>query len=165
MAKNETVFIKDLQNRKITVERAFNARLELVWKAWTTSEILDQWWAPKPYRAETKTMDFREGGFWLYCMVGPKGDTSWCKENFKQITYQELITNFVFFCDEKGIENKEFPTMYWKKEFSRNDSGTTVAIEITYDRVEDMEKILSMGFQEGFTMGLTNLDQYLSTQV
>lgn len=85
MTKNETIFSKDLPNKKLTVVRAFDAPLDLVWKAWTESEMLDQWWAPKPYRAETKTMDFREGGFLLYRMVGPDEDTSWCKENFKTI--------------------------------------------------------------------------------
>lgn len=164
MANKEAVFTKDLQNRKITVVRGFDARLELVWKAWTTPEILDQWWAPKPYRAETITMDFREGGFWLYCMKGPKGDTSWCKENFRRIISQEQITNHVFFCDAEGIEDKAFPAMYWNKAFSKSDNGTMVSIEITYDQAEDMEKIIAMGFEEGFKMGLANLDHYLITQ-
>jgi uncharacterized protein YndB with AHSA1/START domain len=165
MTKKETVFLKDLQNKKLVVVKAFDAPLELVWKAWTQSEILDQWWAPKPYRAETKIMDFREGGFWLYAMTGPKGDTSWCKENFKMINLQESITHFVFFCDEGGVENKEFPVMHWHKEFSTGDDNeTTVSCEITFDKVEDMEKIISMGFQEGFTMGLANLDAYLRTK-
>ncbi|MDB5149731.1 MAG: hypothetical protein JWQ57_3751, partial [Mucilaginibacter sp.] len=62
MTNNEAVFTKDLQNKKINVVRTFNAPLNLVWQAWTESDILDQWWAPKPYRAETKLMDFREGG-------------------------------------------------------------------------------------------------------
>jgi len=73
MTKREAVFSKDLKTNKLTVIRSFDAPLELVWQAWTESEILDQWWAPKPYRAETKTMDFSEGGRWLYCMVGPTG--------------------------------------------------------------------------------------------
>jgi uncharacterized protein YndB with AHSA1/START domain len=60
MTKNETVFSKDLEKGNLTVVRAFDAPLEKVWKAWTTGGILDQWWAPKPYKAETKTMDFRE---------------------------------------------------------------------------------------------------------
>jgi uncharacterized protein YndB with AHSA1/START domain len=54
MTKRETVFSKDLQNKKLTVVREFDAPLERVWEAWTKSEILDQWWAPKPYKTETK---------------------------------------------------------------------------------------------------------------
>jgi uncharacterized protein YndB with AHSA1/START domain len=155
MTKRETVFSKDPENKKITVVRAFDAPLMQVWKAWTESEILDQWWAPKPYRAETKIMDFKEGGLWLYAMVGPEGDRSWCKESFQTINLHKSITNSVSFCDEEGNETLDFPTMYWKKEFSRTGSDTTEA---------DMETIITMGFQDGFTAGLSNLDHYLSIQ-
>ena len=36
------------ENNSIQVEREFAADLDLVWAAWTTAELLDQWWAPKP---------------------------------------------------------------------------------------------------------------------
>jgi PhnB protein len=162
MSNRETVFSKDTENKKLRVVRAFDAPLEVVWKAWTDSKILDQWWAPKPYRAETKIMDFREGGFWLYAMVGPKGDRTYCKENFKTIALLKRITNAVSFCDEEGNETHALPTMYWKKEFHYPGSETTVTIEITFDTEADMETIINMGFREGFTAGLSNLDQYLS---
>jgi len=164
MKKRETVFSKDTENKKLTVVRAFDAPLEQLWKAWTESEILDQWWAPEPYRAETKTMDFREGGSWLYAMVGPEGNKSWCKEAFKTIALRKRITNAVSFCDEEGNETLDFPTMHWKKDFSETGSDTTVTVEITFDKEADMETIIKMGFQEGFTAGLGNLDHYLSTQ-
>ncbi|MHB1279027.1 MAG: SRPBCC family protein, partial [Bacteroidia bacterium] len=78
-------FLVDKENKKIRVERSFNAPLDLVWAAWTEPEILDQWWAPKPWRAETKSMDFRVGGRWLYCMAGPEGERHWCLFDYKTI--------------------------------------------------------------------------------
>jgi uncharacterized protein YndB with AHSA1/START domain len=163
MTKRETVFSKDMQNKKMTVVRTFDTPLEQVWKAWTESEILDQWWAPKPYKAETKTRDFREGGFWLYCMAGPTGDKHWCIENFETIKHRQKITNSSSFCDEEGNKNVGMPTMHWQKEFNQANDGTEVIIEITFDKEADMEAIIKMGFQEGFTAGLGNLDAYLST--
>lgn len=71
MSNKQTTISKDAANKKLIVVREVDAPLEDVWKAWTDSNILDQWWAPKPWRAKTKTMDFREGGMWLYSMVGP----------------------------------------------------------------------------------------------
>lgn len=164
MTKNETVFSKDLEKKKLTVVRAFDASLERVWEAWTTSGILDQWWAPKPYKAETKTMDFREGGRWIYCMVGPTGDRTWCRVDYKTIRPLRSIADSAMFCDEEGRENLEFPIMHWNKQFKETGDATTVTIDITFDREADMEAILKMGFQEGFTMGLGNLDQYLGSQ-
>ena len=58
------------ENKTIAIQREFDADPQLVWSAWTTAELLDQWWGPRPWRAETKKMDFREGGHWLYAMVG-----------------------------------------------------------------------------------------------
>jgi len=164
MANRAPVFSKDVKNNMLTVVRTFDAPLDQVWKAWTQSELLDLWWAPKPYRAETKKMDFREGGYWLYAMIGPKGDTTLCKESFKTIVAKKSITNVVVFCDEAGNVNKDFPAMYWKKEFSQTGSETTVRVEIRFDTEADMETIIKMGFQEGFTAGLGNLDEYLSAQ-
>jgi PhnB protein len=163
MTKRETVFTKDLQNKTLTVVRAFDASLERVWKAWSTSEILEQWWAPRPYKAVTKTMDFREGGLWLYNMMGPQGDNSWCKESYKTIVVNKRIVNDVNFCDEAAHVNADFPTMHWKKEFSEGSGETMVTVEITFDKEADMETIIVMGFKEGFTMGMDNLEEYFST--
>ncbi len=61
-------FIVNKENNTVNVKREFAADLQLVWDAWTKPELLDQWWAPKPYQTKTISMDFREGGMWLYYM-------------------------------------------------------------------------------------------------
>jgi hypothetical protein len=50
------------------------------------------------------------------------------------------------------------------KGFKATGNDITVNIEITFDKEADMETIIKMGFQEGFTAGLDNLDDYLSTK-
>jgi len=159
----ETLFSKNLAQKKLNVVRGFDAALPLVWTAWTDRKILDQWWAPKPYMAETKIMDFSEGGLWMYCMVGPAGDRTWCRVDYHKIEPYKSISSTVGFCDEQGVENADFPKMHWKQEFSETEDGTKVNVEISFDKIEDLETIVQMGFQEGFTAGLSNLDLYLST--
>ena len=51
---NNIHVIKDLPNNRLIVVRDFDAPVDLVWRAWTESELLDLWWAPKPWRAQTK---------------------------------------------------------------------------------------------------------------
>jgi uncharacterized protein YndB with AHSA1/START domain len=158
---NKTVISKDPANRKLHVVREFNAPVEKVWKAWTESNLLDKWWAPKPWKAETKTMDFRAGGLWLYRMAGPNGEGSWCRVDFKAVTPQQSFTTAVSFCDEDGNIDTSFPRMYWLIEFMPAETGTKVEVMITFDKDADMTKIIEMGFEEGFTMGLGNLDELL----
>lgn len=102
-------FIVDKENNKIKVKREFAAPVDKVWAAWTQSELLDQWWAPKPWKTETKSMDFREGGRWLYSMVGPGGERHWCLADYEKITPRQSFSALDAFCDEEGNINKDFP--------------------------------------------------------
>ena len=164
MAKNQAVFTKDIANKKINVVRTFDAPLAQVWRAWTTAELLDQWWAPRPYKAETKTMDFREGGMWLYCMAGPTGDRHWCRVDFTTIDVSKNFTCSSMFCDEEGNVSPVMPKMHWNNHFSETGGVTTANIDITFDKIEDIETMIKMGFEGGFNMGLGNLDELLGAK-
>ena len=65
-------FTVDKATKTIHITREFATDLDLVWGAFTKAEILNQWYAPKPFRSRTKEMDFREGGRWLHAMVSPE---------------------------------------------------------------------------------------------
>jgi Uncharacterized conserved protein len=149
-------------NKSIHIKREFAANLELVWKAWTTAELLDQWWAPKPWRAETKSMDFREGGYWLYAMVGPDDEKHWSKLHYISIVKEKHFSAKDGFCDENGTMNPELPQNKWENNFSTKEGMTRVDITLTFDTLTDLKKIIEMGFKEGFTMSLQNLDELLS---
>ena len=158
-------FTVDKSTNTIHVKREFNAPRALVWKAWTESEILDQWWAPKPYKCNTKHMDFRNGGYWLYNMQGPEGSVHWCRADFDGIKEEEVFETVDAFCDSEGVINEIHPGSQWHNAFSDYEGNATlVTITITYKSLEDLEKIVEMGFKEGFTAGLENLDHYISTQ-
>lgn len=156
-------FSVDKENKKIRVEREFAANLDRIWAAWTQSELLDQWWAPKPWKAETKSMDFSEGGFWLYAMVGPDGTRHWARADYKDIKHQKSFSAFDAFCDEDGNIDTSFERSLWNNSFKEKSGSTFVNIEITYKDVASLEKIIEMGFKEGFTAGLENLDALLKS--
>lgn len=165
MVTKETVYKKDAANKKITVEREFDAPVELVWKAWTQSELLDQWWAPKPWKANTTSMDFREGGRWLYYMEGPDGSRQCCRVDYNSISFNRSFTCKDAFCDEKGNITTDLPGMDWKVEFTPVGNTTKVDVEITFATEIDLEKIIEMGFKEGFAAAHNNLDELLAAQV
>lgn len=158
-------FSVNKENNTINVEREFAADLETVWDAWTKPELLDQWWAPKPYRTRTRSMDFREGGTWIYAMISPENVTHWCRADYRTIHPQKSFSGLDAFCDEEGNINTEFPRSVWNNRFRENNNDlTTVSITIQYESLADLEKIISTGFKEGFTMALQNLDQYLEAR-
>lgn len=156
-------FSVNKENNTIHIRREFNADLELVWKAWTTAELLDQWWGPKPWRAETKTMDFREGGFWHYAMVGPEGEKHWSKASYITIKKEKSFTAKDGFCDENGIMNPAFPQNLWENIFTPRENRVLVDMILTFDTLDDLNVTIEMGFEEGMTMGLNQLDELLST--
>lgn len=158
----ETIFNSDLVNRKIYVEREFDAPVEQVWKAWTESELLAEWWAPKPFKAVTKEMDFRNGGHWHYYMLGLDGSKFWCMVNYLSIETHKRFDAHDFFCDEDGNRNSDMPGMHWDNIFMSDGNGTIVNITINFASKDDLEKIISMGFKEGFTAAHHNLDILLA---
>jgi uncharacterized protein YndB with AHSA1/START domain len=160
----KTTFNKDLPNKKMYIEREFTGTLEDVWQAWTDREILDQWWAPLPWKAETKKMDFREGGSWLYSMNGPEGEKHWAKADYKKIDTRKFVEVIDSFCDESGNETTDLPKMLWKISFKSSANGTLVEIEITFASQNDLEQIVAMGFQEGFNAAHENLDRILESK-
>lgn len=64
-----TMTIKD-----IVVTRKFDASRERIWKAWADPKHFANWWGPKAFTAPHVSIDFREGGKYLYCMHGPGPD-------------------------------------------------------------------------------------------
>ncbi|WAC11577.1 SRPBCC family protein [Dyadobacter pollutisoli] len=152
-------FSVDKENNKINVEREFAAPVANVWAAWTQSNILDQWWAPKPWKARTKSMDFKEGGHWLYAMVGPEGEEHWARLDYKSISPLKSFTGIDAFCDAEGNLNPAFGRSTWTNEFTGASDSTTVSISIQYDNLADLEQIIQMGFKEGFLAAMENLDE------
>lgn len=158
-------FSVNKENNTINVKRAFAADLSLVWDAWTNPKLLDLWWAPQPYRTQTKSMDFREGGSWLYCMISPENEKHWCRADYQKIVPFKNFSGLDAFCDENGKLNVDFPRSLWSNTFTEQSANTTlVDIVISYNSLADLEKIIELGFKEGFTMALGNLDRYIEAQ-
>lgn len=157
-------FIIDKENNNIKVERSFDAPIDLVWAAWTEADILDQWWAPKPYRAITKSLNFSVGGRWHYYMLGPEGDVHWCLFEYEAIEPLKSFSGIDAFCDENANVNNTKPRVKWENVFHISGNVTVVDIHLQFEKLEELETIIEMGFREGFTAGLENLDQYISAQ-
>lgn len=161
---NKAQITKDTAKKQIIIQRAFEAPCEKVWQAWTTPEILDQWWAPKPWKAVTKSFDFSPGGHWHYAMQGPAGEEIFAWVDYLLIDPKKSFTGEDAFCDAVGKKSGDMPSMHWNNEFQASGAITTITVTVTFWSDTDMQKIIEMGFEQGFSMGLDNLDVLLTSQ-
>jgi len=157
-------FTVNKEKNSITVKREFDAEISLVWDAYTQSELLEQWWAPKPWKAKTKSMDFKEGGHWHYVMWGPAGEEHWAFTTYQKIEYQKVFTGVDSFTDNNAVANKELPQSSWQISFTSKGDTTLVTTHILYDSLEQLETIIKMGFKEGYTLAMEGLDELLMRQ-
>jgi uncharacterized protein YndB with AHSA1/START domain len=164
IATSEVKIDKDLDHKKIVVTKHFDAKPERVWDAWTKQQMLDKWWAPKPWRAETKKLEFKEGGSWHYAMIGPNDERQFAKASFTKIHAPKLFEATDAFTDERGVVDENLPQVYWKCEFRSSGAGTDVKITLSPKTQGALEKNLEMGFEDGFRMALGNLEEYLESQ-
>ena len=157
---NETIFTSDKST--LTVKRVFNAPLNMVWRAWTEAELLDQWWAPKPWKSETKFMEFKVGGHRIYAMVGPEGERHWGRSTYDSIEPLVSFAGRDLFCDENGEVNPELPVAHFTNHFHDQSEQTEVTIITVYESEEALQQIIEMGVKEGLSMAFENLDAVLA---
>jgi uncharacterized protein YndB with AHSA1/START domain len=152
-------FTVDKSTRTVVCNREFDAGLSLVWDAFTKAEILDQWWAPKPWASKTKSMNFEVGGRRFYAMVSPEGHERWAIQKYMSINPKTHFKMLNAFADKD--ENAELPGSDWDFNFSERNGTTKVSIVIKNESQERFEKMLEMGFQAGFTSTLQQLYELL----
>lgn len=156
-------FLVDKEKNTLTIKREFAANRQLVWDCYTKRELLDRWFAPKPFTTKTKFMDFKEGGHWLYAMVEPEGKEYWGRMDYLKIKPIEKYTALDAFCDEKGEMNPDLPRANWDVTFQDLDENSLVQTIVTYQSLGDLETVIQMGMKEGMTSTLERLDDLLLT--
>lgn len=156
-------FIVDKESNQLTLRREFMATRQLVWDCYTKSELLDQWFAPKPMTTKTKTMDFREGGHWHYAMVDTNATEYWGFTEYLTIQPIDFYTSLDAFSNEQGQINVDYPRAKWKVLFTDKDDNTLVETLIQYNSLKDLETVIEMGMEQGMTMTLEKLDELLAT--
>jgi len=155
-------FTVDKATKKVFITREFAAELSLVWDAFTTPEILDQWTAPAPWVSKTKYMNFEVGGKRFYAMVSPEGHKGWIIQKYMSITPKINFTLHNAFADKD--ENPQLPGSEWEYTLSEENGITKASITIYNESLERLEKMMELGFKEGYTATLNNLERLLASK-
>jgi uncharacterized protein YndB with AHSA1/START domain len=161
----------DTQNG-IKIERVFDTPREMLWKAWTSPDMVKRWWGPEGFTAPSIKIDFRVGGKYVYSMHGPTG-TEFDKDLYSAGIYKEIIPNEKlvitdYFSDENG--NKINPTTVGMNSNMPDEMEVVVRFEdagngktklvIEYPKPvseEQFQAMLKSGMQDGWNSSLNKL--------
>ena len=169
---NPERYLSEIQKSEVLeLSRVFNAPRELVYKAFSTSAALAQWWGPKGCSINIATFDFKPGGIFHYSMeMG--GQVMWGKFRYLEITEPERIVFINSFSDEDGnvTPNSFLPTFPLEimniVTFTEHDGKTTLtfrggpinATETERQTFRDMKG----NMQQGFAGTFDALEEYLA---
>jgi len=86
----------------VDLTRKFAAPVERLWKAWTTPELVKQWWGPANYSCPEAKMDVREGGKSILAMKGPDGKVQYSGGTYEEVIPNKKIVSTDQFMDKNG---------------------------------------------------------------
>jgi uncharacterized protein YndB with AHSA1/START domain len=152
------VDVKPNGDRDLVLCRIIDAPREKVYAAYTTPEKVNQWWAPRPWKASVVDMDLRPGGASRIVMEGPAG------ERFDQPgVYLEVVQNEkVVFTDaySKAWEPREKSFMTAVITFEDAGAGKTkYTAHVFHPTVADRERHEKMGFHGGWAICADQLEE------
>jgi uncharacterized protein YndB with AHSA1/START domain len=156
---------------QIEITYTFNAPRELVFKAFTESQHLQNWWGPKGWTFQVAKADFRPGGVFHYSQKPADGDIMWVKFVYSEIVPLEKIVYTSFFSDEEGNIVRAPFDVNWPLEtlntmtFIEDGEKTTITMIVlpvspTEEEIKTFEASVEM-VREGFTGTFKQLAEYL----
>lgn len=151
------------KEKEIVIARTFDAPREAVWKAWTESDQIEQWWGPRGFTTRVDELDFEVGGSFKYTMLDAEKNEYPSVGVFREITKPERIVA----TDEFGEEMREAASndlpagMVTTTTFEESNGKTVLTISIMHQSVDDRKKHAEMGVVDGFNEQLDKLGEYL----
>lgn len=155
--------------------RIFDAPREVVFKAWTESERLMQWFGPKGFAIHVRTNDLRPGGIVHYSMTSSDGSIMWGRWAYREIVEPERLVFVASFADPEGNIIRAPFSDTWPLEvlstviLADHEGKTKLTLRGIAINATDAERA---GFeaghgsmQKGWTGTLDQLDEYLTTNI
>lgn len=137
---------------ELNIERRIEAPVEQVWRMMT--ECLEDWFCPKPWRAEARELDWRTGGRSLIVMHGPNGEEM---PNHGTVLAYEPNKRFVFTDAFTGDWQPAGPFMVGVFEVEADGKGTLYRASARHWTRDAMERHQAMGLEKGWGIAADQL--------
>jgi uncharacterized protein YndB with AHSA1/START domain len=141
---------------QILITREFGAPRHLVYRAWTTPELVKRWWSGQRGEVTLAEIDLRVGGRWRYVMVTPDGfEVAFHGEYRELVPNERIVSTEVYEGAPGGDENGTLNTAT----FSEADGRTTLEILVQAPSREIRDAIIDSGMEGGMQEALDLLEQ------
>ncbi len=145
-------------DEQILITREFDAPRELVFKAYTTPDLVKRWWHAKRGEMTVAEIDLRVGGRWRYAMTTPDGQEVAFHGEYREIVPNERIVSTEVYEGAPQGENPEEGTLNTAT-FTEANGRTTLTILVEAPSKEIRDAIIESGMEEGLQDALALLEQ------
>jgi uncharacterized protein YndB with AHSA1/START domain len=140
-------------DEQILITREFDAPKHLVYKAWTTPELVKRWWSGRRGEVTLAEIDLRVGGMWRYVMVADGGFEVAFHGEFREIVPNERIVSTEVFEGMPDAEALDTLTL------TEVDGRTTLTILVQHSSKEDRDAHIESGMEAGMQESMDLLEQ------
>lgn len=150
-----------VEERELVLNRLLDAPREKVYRCWTESELIKQWFAPLPWTTPHAELDVRPGGSSLIVMAGPDGTEFPNRGVYLEVVPNERIVATDAFT--KAWEPSGKPFMTIELSFADEDGKTRYIARVKHWSLEDKQQHEQMGFHEGWGKCADQLEKLAQT--
>jgi uncharacterized protein YndB with AHSA1/START domain len=156
MASSGTAVVTLPTDEQILITREFDAPKHLVYKAWTTPELVKRWWSGKRGEVTLAEIDLRVGGAWRYVMIATEGSEVAFHGEYREIVPNErIVSTEIYEIPEQGDSEPTVNTAT----FAEADGRTTLEILVQCPSKEIRDTIIDSGMEAGMQESMDALEQ------
>src|SRR2546425_12867527 len=159
MTSSGTALLTLPTDEQILITREFNAPKHLVYKAWTTPELVKRWWHANRGEMTIVEIDLRVGGKWRYVMVADGGIEVGFHGEYREIVANErIVSTEVYEGLPEGVSEEEAATVNTAT-FTEADGRTTLTILVQATSKLSRDAIIESGMEDGLQDAMALLEQ------
>jgi uncharacterized protein YndB with AHSA1/START domain len=159
VASSQTATVTLPTDEQILITRQFDAPKHLVFKAWTTPELVRRWWHANRGEVTVAEIDLRVGGQWRYVSVTPDGFEVGFRGEYREIVPNEKLVSTEFYEGVPEGVSEEDATTVNTATFSEEGGRTTVTIVVQAPNRETRDAIVDSGMEAGMQDALDLLEE------
>ena len=150
--------LASVAGRTMVLQRLIRAPRVVVWNAWMNPETLPQWWGPDGFSCRTKRIDLRQGGEWVFDMIGSDGTVFPNHHLYWEVRTEERL-GYSLLWGENGPKHADA----WAS-FEDQDGFTQVTLGMVFSTAAEFHEAKGFGAVELGMQTLGKLDRFVASQ-